>query len=178
MQKDHKAGSKSRLRGRTINGVALRFQMKELVKEAELDAEVSESAPGNERRRRKHKLMVCRKYGREEDGQEARKPQQRAVEQQALAHLDFVIERLPKVHAWETLGRKLRDVRDGLTRLQRDAKHVRPLALDPLGHKSDRRRDRLDALGVEVRPNRARSDKIVSISRQPPLNLPVRGIGQ
>ena len=66
MEEDDEARRQRRFRRRAIDGVVLGPQLKQLVEEAEVDAEVGEHAPGDERGSRKDHLVV----GREDRGQE------------------------------------------------------------------------------------------------------------
>ena len=48
-----------------------------------------------------------------------------------------------------------------------DAKDISTVALNALWNETDRRRDAIDAARIQVRPNRARTDDVVTVGGQP-----------
>ena len=148
------------------------------MEEAEVDAQVGEHAPRDERRTGEDRLVVGGEDRRQEDGEQAGEAQHDAVEQQPVARIELVLERLPQIQAREAVGGELGDVGDGLPRLDGDAENVGAVALDALGDVADRRRHRLDALRVEIGPHGAGADDVVALGREPALDRLVGRVGQ
>ena len=114
--------------------------------------------------------MIGRKHRRQEDCEKASQPEQDAVKKLPVARLQFVVDRLPKIHAGEPFRRHFGNVSDRLARLQRDAEDVRAVVLNPLRHETQRRRHGFDAAGVEVGPDRPRPEHGVALGSQPALD--------
>ncbi len=122
--------------------------------------------------------MVGGEDRRQEDGEQAGEAEHDAVEQQPVARIELVVDRLPQIEAREAVGRELGDVGDRLPRLDGDAEDIGAVALDALGDVAHRRRHRLDALRVEVGPHGARADDVIALGREPPLDRLVGRIGE
>ena len=167
-----------RLCRRTIDRVVLGPELEKLVPEPKVHAEISEHAPSDQSSTWEDRLVVCGKHGRKEHAEHARDAQHDTVEELAIPRLELVLERLPQIDARKPVGRQFRCIGDGLSRLERDAKNIRSLALDPLWQEADRGRDRLDAAGIEIGPHDPRSDHRVALRRQPPLDHPIARIAQ
>ena len=148
------------------------------MKEAEVDAEVTQHAPRHECRRRKDELVVGCEDRSQKDCKKACQTKHHAVEKLAFSNLELVVERLPEIDARKTLRGQLGHIGYGLAGLQRDPKHVGAIALQPLGHETDRRRYGLDTARVEIGPDRAGSDDVIAVGRKPPLNRLVARVGQ
>ena len=73
------------------------------MEEAEVDTQIGERTPRHQRGSWKHELMVGHKNSGQEYGEQARQPQQHAVEDELVAGLEFVIERLPQINARKAL---------------------------------------------------------------------------
>ena len=71
-QEDDEAGGNRGFTRRPIDGVILGPELEQLVEEAEVDAQVSEHAPGDERGAREDRLVVCSENRGQEDGEQAR----------------------------------------------------------------------------------------------------------
>ena len=104
-QEDDEAGGNRGLARRPIDGVVLGPELEQLVEEAEVDAQVGEHAPGDERGAREDRLVVGGEDRGQEDGEQACQAQHDAVEQQPVAGLELVVDRLPQVDARETVRR-------------------------------------------------------------------------
>ena len=113
-EEDDEAGRDRGFARRSVDGVVLRPQLEQLVEEAEVDAQVGQHAPRDERRAREDRLVVGGEDRREEDGEQAGEAQHDAVEQQPVARVELVFERLPQIDAREAVGGQLGDVGDRL----------------------------------------------------------------
>ena len=107
-KKDHEAGGHRGFARGAIDRVILGPQVEQLVEKSEIDAEVVEHGPRDERGGGENELVIGREYGRQKDREEAGQAQHRAIEKLAIAALDLVIDRLPQIDARESARRKAR----------------------------------------------------------------------
>ena len=177
-QEDHEARGNRRFTGRAIDGIVLGPQVEQLMEESEIDAEVGQHRPRDERGCRKDDLVIGGENGRQKDREQARQAEHRAVEQLAVAGFDFVVDRLPQIDAGKPLGRKFGDVGDRLAGLQRDAEHVGLVAFDALRHEADRRRNGFDTARIKIGPDRAGAADRIAVGRQPALHRLVGLVGE
>ena len=106
------------------------------MEETEIDAQIRQHRPGDERSGRENDLVIGGKHRRQKDREQAGQAQHRAIKQLAIAGFDFVVNRLPQIDARKAFRRQFGDVGNGLSRLKRDAEHIGLIALDALGHEA------------------------------------------
>ena len=162
-QEDHEARRHRGFASGAVDGVVLGAQVEQLVEETEVDAQVAQHRPGDEGSCGEDQFVIGGENRGQEDREQAGQAEHGAVEELTVAAFDFVVDRLPKIEPREMLARELGDVGDRLAGLERDAEHVCLVALDALRHEADRRRDAFDAPGVEIRPDRSRSDDGITV---------------
>src|SRR5690606_2683578 len=134
---DDDAGRYGRLGCGPVDGIVLSSELKELVPEAEVDAEVAEHAPRHQGRGRKDRLVVGSENCRQEDREQTRDPEHDAVEKLPVAGFELVFQWLPEIDARDAFGGQLRGVGDRLTWLERDAEDVSPVAFHAIRKKSE-----------------------------------------
>ena len=105
IEEDEQARRHRSFGGGPVDRVVFRFELEQLVEEAEVHAKIAKHAPRNEGGGRKNDLVIGRENRRQEDGEQTRQTEHHAVEQLPLTHLEFVVDRLPDEDPREPLRR-------------------------------------------------------------------------
>ena len=167
VEEEDEARRKPRFSRRTVKGRAVGAHGEELVPKAEIDAEIDEGHPRDERSRGEDRPVIGGKDRRQEDREQTGDAEQHAVEQHAVLLFRLIGVRVPEVETRDLRRAQLGGEGDGLPRLEVQAEHVGAIALERLGAEAERRRHRGDAGSVELGPEHARIGERVTRRDQP-----------
>ncbi len=135
--------------------------------EAEIDAEVGERRPGDERRGRKNELVVGRENCRQEDRENARDPKQDPVKERRVPLPFPEIGGRHEIKSRDGGRGEFDDEGNSRARLDRNAVDVEIIVIFiPLGAEAERRRDIRYSGRIEVWLGDARSDDVVTLGCQ------------
>ncbi len=167
VEEEHEARREPGFGGGAVERSAVGPYREQLVPEAEIDAEIDQDRPGDERGRREDRPVIGGEDRGQEDGEQPGDAEQHAVEQHAVLLLRLIGVRVPQIEARHLRRAHLGGEGDGLPRLEVQPVHVGAVALQRLGAEAERRRHRGDAGSVELGPEHARIGQRVARRDQP-----------
>ena len=141
VEKQDEACGERRLGRGAIERASVGADREQLVPIAEIDAEISERGPGNERGGREDGPMVRGENRCEEDGKQAGDAEQHAIEQHAVLLLGLVDIRVPQREPRNSRRAHFGGEGYGLAGLEIEPEHVGTVALQRFGAEAERGRD-------------------------------------
>ena len=178
VEEEHEARSHSSLGSGAIDRNMLGIDREQLAPISEVDAEIGEHRPGDERGCREDGPVIGGEDRGQENGEEPGDAEQHAVEQHAVLLLRLVDFGIPQHEARHLPRGHLRGEGHGLPRLEAQAEHVGAVALHALWPEAERRRDGGDAAGVELGRGDARIGERVAWRDEPARDALVGRIGE
>ena len=151
VEEQHEARGEPGFGRRAVERGAVRAHREELVPKAEIDAEIGQRRPGDERGRGEDGAVIGGEDRGEEDGEQAGDAEQHAVEQHAVLLLRLIGVGVPQIEPRHLRRAHLGGEGDGLARLEIQPVHVGAVALQRLGAEAERGRDRGDAAARRAR---------------------------